>query len=166
MKPAQLWQRNVLGAVVVVCALVVYVIIDFRADWSAYRNSVEPRVVIGKGESGSAGGQTWRLTSITHLNRSPTRFGPPLPAGTVLTVLDVDRSGTPDQGYCTAVITDGTTRWTAEGVGGYTPIPPEGVTSLCNLPGPVQFTFVLPDDVVPTALDVTNSGQITVRMVL
>lgn len=64
------------------------------------------------------------------------------------------------------MITDGTTRWTAEGVGGYTPIPPEGVTSLCNLPGPVQFTFLLPDDVVPTALDVTNNGQITVRMVL
>ena len=144
MKPAQLWQRNVLGAVVVVCALVVYVIIDFRADWSAYRNSVEPRVVIGKGESGSAGGQTWRLTSITHLNRSPTRFGPPLPAGTVLTVLDVDRSGTPDQGYCTAVITDGTTRWTAEGVGGYTPIPPEGVTRCATCPGPCNSRLCCP----------------------
>lgn len=166
MRLAKLWQRNVLGAIAIVCVLGVYWVIDFAPDWSAFRHSVEPRVVIGKGESGSAGGQTWRLTSVKHLDRSPTRFGPPLPSGTVLTVLDVDRSGTPGQGYCTAVITDGTTRWTAEGVGGYIPIPPDGVTSLCSLPGPVQFAFVLPDNVVPTALDVVDNGQITVRMVL
>lgn len=163
---SRLWQRNVLGATVVACALGVYVIIDFGPDWSAYRHSVEPRVVVAKGASGSAGGETWRLTSVRHLHRSPTRFGPPLPAGTVLTVLDFDRSGTPGQGYCTAVITDGTTRWTAEGVGGYSPIPPDGVTSLCNAPGPVQFAFVLPDDVVPTAMDVTHNGEITVRVLL
>ncbi|MEW5811996.1 MAG: hypothetical protein AB1925_21430 [Actinomycetota bacterium] len=163
---AKLWQRNVLGAIAVVCAIGVYVAIDFGPDWSAYRHSVEPRVVIAKGESGSAGGQTWKLTSVAHLNRSPTRFGPPLPPGTVLLVLDVDRSGQPGPGYCTAAITDGTTRWTAEGVGGYIPIPPAGVTSLCHQPGPIQFAFLLPGDVVPTALDVTHDGQITVRMLL
>ena len=70
------------------------------------------------------------------------------------------------QQYIERMDVGGTTRWTAEGVGGYTPIPPDGVTSLCNLPGPVQFAFLLPDDVVPTALDVTNNGQITVRLVL
>ncbi|TRW83366.1 hypothetical protein FK535_12000 [Mycolicibacterium sp. 018/SC-01/001] len=166
IRVTRLWQRNVLGAIVVACALAVYCVIDFGPDWSAYRRTVEPSVVIGKGQSGSAGGETWRVTTVRHLDRSPQRFGSPLPMGTVLIVIDVDRSGTPAPGVCTAVITDGTTRWTAEGVGGYTPVPPEGMTSLCHQPGPAQFAFLLPGDVVPTALDVTHNGQITVRLLL
>ena len=46
-----------------------------------------------KGQSGSAGGQTWKIDSVKHLNRSPLSYGPELPAGTVLTVVTVDRSG-------------------------------------------------------------------------
>ena len=37
---------------------------------------------------------------------------------------------------------------------------------MCNKPGRLQFGFVLPRDVVPTAMDVTADGQITVRMLL
>lgn len=161
-----LWQRNVLGAVVVACVVGVYVAIDFGEPWSAYRHSQSPQVVVQKGDSGAAGGETWHLSSVKHFNRSPVNYGPALPAGTVLTVLQFDRSGTPGQGYCKAVITDGEKRWDAEGIGGFTPIPPTGFTSLCNQPGPIQFAFLLPDDVVPTAMDVTHDGQITVRMLL
>jgi hypothetical protein len=41
------------------------------------------------------------------------------------------------------------------------------VTSLCNQPGLLQFTFLLPQDVVPTAMDVVAlDGRITVRLQL
>ncbi len=161
-----LWQRNVIGAVVVACALGAFVAIDFGPQWSAYRPTLAPQLIVPDGESGSADGQTWELLSIRHLDRNPLSFGPPLPPGTVLTVIVVDWSGTPPPGYCTAVLTDGERRWDAEGVGGFSPIPTEGVKALCDKPGRVQFGFVLPSDVVPTALDVTHDGQITVRMLL
>ena len=163
---AKLWQRNLLGVVAIAAVVAVYVVIDFGPQWSAYRHESTPRTVIGKGDSGTAEAQTWRLTSVRHTNRSPVRFGPPLPPGTVLTLIDVDRSGTPPQGYCSAVLTDGERRWDAQGIGGFSPIPPDGVTPLCHQPGPVQFAFLLPGDVVPTALDIMRDGQITVRMLL
>ncbi|KWX68203.1 hypothetical protein [Mycobacterium sp. NAZ190054] len=161
-----LWQRNVIGAVVVACAVGAFVVIDFGPQWSAYRNSLTPRLVVPDGQSGTADGQTWRLESIKHLNRSPLNFGPPLPPGTVLTVVVVDLSGPPRPGYCTAMLTDGERRWESEGVGGFSPLPRDGVRNLCDKPGRVQFGFVLPSDVVPTAMDVIDNGQITVRMLL
>ena len=165
-RTAALWQRNLLGAVAIVAVVAVYVVIDFGPQWSDYRHESTPRTVIAKGDSGTAGTQTWRLTSVRHLNRSPVRFGPPLPPGTVLTLIDVDRSGTPPQVYCSAVLTDGERRWDAQGIGGFAPIPPAGITTLCHQPGPAQFAFLLPGDVVPTALDVMDAGQITVRLLL
>ncbi|CAN3129006.1 hypothetical protein ACNUDN_13840 [Mycobacterium sp. smrl_JER01] len=164
--PAALWQRNVLGLAVVACTVGAFIAIDFGPQWSAYRNTVTPRLVVPAGERGSADGQTWELVSIRHQNRSGLSFGPPLPAGTVLTVIVVDWTGTPLPGYCGAVLTDGERRWDAEGVGGFAPIPPDGVNALCDKPGRLQFGFVLPSDAVPTALDVTHDRQITVRMLL
>jgi hypothetical protein len=52
------------------------------------------------------------------------------------------------------------------GVGGFSPLPTGDVKALCDKPGRIQFGFVLPSDVVPTALDITHNGQITVRMLL
>ncbi|PRC42464.1 hypothetical protein C6A85_000000110375 [Mycobacterium sp. ITM-2017-0098] len=161
-----LWQRNVIGAVVVACAVGGFVAIDFGPQWSAYRHTQTPQLVVPEGESGSADGQTWRLESVRHLNRTPLNFGPPLPEGTVLTVFVVDWAGTPLPGLCTAVLTDGQRRWDAEGVAGFSPLPTGDVKPLCDKPGRIQFGFVLPPDVVPTALDVTHNGQITVRMLL
>ncbi|KGI68255.1 hypothetical protein H7H73_25155 [Mycobacterium rufum] len=166
MRATALWQRNLLAAVVVTCAVGVYLGIDFGPAWSAYRQSQTPSVIIPAGSSGTAGGQTWRLTSVKHLNRNPATFGAQLPAGTVLMVLEVDRSGSPSGDYCTAVLTDGENRWEAQGIGGFSPVPPSGVTTLCHQPGPAQFSFLLPGDVVPTAMDVTHNGRITVRMLL
>lgn len=166
MRISALWQRNLIGAVVVACVVAAYTVIDFGPSWSAYRNTQTPQLVVPAGESGTADGQTWRLESIRHQNRSPYSFGPPLPDGTVLTVIVVDWSGTPLPGLCTAVLTDGERRWDAERVGGFSPIPPEGMKSLCDAPGRIQFGFVLPSDAVPTALDVTHDDEITVRLLL
>lgn len=161
-----LWQRNVIGAVVVACTVGAFVAVDFRPQWSAYRNTLTPQLIVPDGQSGSADGQTWELVSIRHMNRSPLSFGPPLPAGTVLTVIVIDWTGSPRPGYCTAVLTDGERRWDAEGVGGFTSRPPDGTKNLCDSPGRIQSSFVLPDDVVPTAMDITHDGEITVRMLL
>ena len=166
MRLTALWRRNVVGAVVTAAALGVLVAVDLGPQWSTYRHTVVPEHVVPSGQSGAAGGQTWKVDSVRHLNRSPLNFGPPLPAGTVLNVITLDRSGPPADELCVGVITDGVQRWTAEGVGGFTPIAGDGVTSMCNKPGRLQFAFVLPRDVVPTAVDVTADGQITVRMLL
>lgn len=166
MRISALWLRNAMGAVVVACVVGVFVAIDFGPQWSAYRHTLTPQLIVADGERGSADGQTWQVVSIHHLNRSPLNFGPPLPSGTVLTVIVVDRAGMPRPGYCGAVLTDGERRWDAEGVGGFSPMPPDGVEVLCHKPGRIQFGFVVPADVVPTALDLTLDGQITVRMLL
>jgi hypothetical protein len=166
MRLSSLWQRNVAAAVVVAGTVGAFIAIDFGPQWSAYRHTLTPQLTVAQGERGSADGQTWELVSIRHLNRTPLNFGPPLPEGTVLTVIVVDWSGTPRPGYCAAALTDGHRRWDAEGVGGFSPIPPDGVKALCGGPGRIQFGFVVPADVVPTAMDITHDRQITVRMLL
>lgn len=159
--------RNVIGAVVTAVAIGVLVVIGLGDSWSTYRHTVVPDAVVSDGHSGVAGGRIWKVDAIRHLNRSPVDYGPGLPVGTVLTVVTVDRSGPPPDEICTGVITDGERRWKAEGVGGFRAPEPDGVTSLCNKPGRLQFTFLLPQDVVPTAMDVTTlDGQITVRLLL
>ena len=50
-----------------------------------------------------------------YLNRSPNSYGPPLPAGTVLSVITVERTGPPpEKVVCNGVITDGERRWKNE----------------------------------------------------
>lgn len=162
-----LWQRNVIGVVVAAAAVGVFVAIDLGPAWLTYRHTVVPETVVPAGKSGTADGQTWKVDSIRHLNRSPVNFGPPLPTGTVLMVVTVDRSGPTTEEICIGVITAGTQRWKAEGVGGFRPPLADGISTLCNKPGRVQFTFLLPHDVVPTAMDVTTlDGQITVRLMM
>ena len=159
--------RNVIGAVVTAAAVGVLIVIDLGESWSTYRHTVVPGAVVPAGHSGAADGRTWKVDSIRHLDRSPVNYGPPLPPGTVLTVVTVDRSGPPPDEICTGVITDGDRRWKSEGVGGFRPPETDGVTTLCNKPGLLQFTFLLPQDVVPEAMDVTTlDGQITVRLLV
>lgn len=166
-----LWVRNVIGAVVAAAAIAVLVFTGLGGLgqwWAEYRRTVVPGAVVPAGRSGDADGRTWTVDSIRHLNRSPRGFGPKLPPGTVLTVITVDRSGPPpDTGVCNGVLTDGNRRWKNQSVGGFTAPEGDGVTSLCNQPGLLQFTFLLPQDVVPTAMDVVAlDGRITVRLQL
>ena len=42
-----------------------------------------------------------------------------------------------------------------------------GATELCNKPGPLQFDFLLPSDVAPNAVDVTDANDaILLRLML
>jgi hypothetical protein len=163
-----LWVRNMIGAVVAVAAIGVIIVTVLWGQWTTYRHTVVPEAVVPVGQTGSAGGYTWKVESVKHLNRNPAGYGPELPAGTVLTVITVDRNGPPSEGMCRGFITDGERQWDAENIGGFAPSAPEGVTTICGeKPGPVQFSFLLPQDVVPTAVDVTTfDGQITARMLL
>lgn len=88
-----LWVRNLIGAGVVAVAVGVIIATILGDQWTAYRHTVVPETLVAKGQTGSAGDNTWKLNSVKHLNRTPLRFGPQLPAGTVLTVVTVDRTG-------------------------------------------------------------------------
>ncbi|MGE2719249.1 hypothetical protein [Mycolicibacterium celeriflavum] len=164
-----LWVRNIIGAVVAAAALGVIIATTLGDQWATYRSTVDPEVVVPKGQSGTADGYTWSVESIKHLNRNPMRFGPALPEGSVLTVVTLDRSGPPRENpeTCTGVITDGERRWASERIGGLGPMPPDGVAARCEKPGLLQFSFVVPQQTVLTALDVTTSeGRLLVRMLL
>ena len=65
------------------------------------------------------------------------------------------------------MITDGERRWKADNIGGFSPPAADGVTSLCSQPGLLQFSFLLPQNVIPTAMDIAAfNGSITVRLLL
>lgn len=165
--PRKLWQRNALATVVVVAALAVLVVVDVWPDWSRYRDTVIPPHVIAAGQSGTVDGQTWSISDVRHLDRTPGPGARPLPKGTVLQVVSIARTNARAGDLCTGVITDGTRRWQAEGIGGYTAALPDNASDRCTRPGPVQFSFLLPQDVVPTAVDVTNlDGRIRLRLQL
>jgi hypothetical protein len=162
-----LWKRNAIGGVVAAAALAGYLTTEFLPDWSTYRNSVVPALVVQPGQTGTVDGQTWRIASVRHLDHNSRVGATPLPANTVLAVVSIERTGTPPAGLCVGVITDGQRRWQAQGVAGFTETPPDGATGNCTQPGPVQFTFLLPREVVPTAVDVTDfSGRILARLTL
>jgi hypothetical protein len=162
----RLWQRNLIGAAVSAVALAVIIATTLWPDWSDYRKSTDPEHVVAADESGEAAGMTWRIDSVRYLNTSGTRLQPDLPRGTLLHVVTLESSGAGVTG-CSGVITDGHRRWPAEPGGGYGPFPPDGTSSFCGRPGPVQFNFLLPDDVSPTAVDLTDwTGRILVRLML
>jgi hypothetical protein len=160
-----LWQRNLLGSIVVLAALGVLVAVDLWPHWSAYRHSVVAQRVAPPRAAVTVDGQTWQVQSVRHLGANPARFGPELPPGAVLTVITVARSGGSPGPACTGVLTDGNRRWSPD-VGFSVPLA-DGATRNCARPGPVQFTFLVPADAVPTALDITRlDGQILVRLLL
>lgn len=165
---SKLWVRNMIGAVVAVAAIAVVIFTGLSDSWAAYRHTVVPGAVVPKGQSGEADGYTWKIDSIKYLNSSPNRFGPPLPSGTVIRVVTVERIGPPpEQVVCNGFISDGERRWKSEGVAGFSPLPPDGVTNLCSGAGLLQFSFVMPKNVVPTSLDIVAfDGTITVRLLL
>ncbi|MGB3486323.1 MAG: hypothetical protein WBB07_29390 [Mycobacterium sp.] len=163
----KLWHRNLIGGAVSAVALAVIVVTMLLPDWSGYRDTMHTETVVPVGETGAAAGDSWRVGSVRHLNRSASARSPGLPEGTVITVVAIDRAGTADLVGCAGVITDGQHRWFAESIGGYGPLPPEGATGNCARPGPLQFSFLLPGDVVPTAVDVTDlQGRLVVRLLV
>ncbi|WNG90604.1 hypothetical protein [Mycobacterium sp. ITM-2016-00318] len=165
---SKLWVRNVIGAVAALVSIAVAIFTGLSDSWATYRHTVVPGGVVPRGQSGEADGYTWKIDATKYLNRSPRSYGPALPAGTVLRVVTVERTGPPPQKVvCNGVITDGKRRWKSQGVGGFTAPEGDGVTSLCSRIGLLQFTFLLPQDAVPTAMDIVQfDGRITVRLLL
>ena len=119
-----------------------------------YRATVEPAHVIEPRQSLAVDGLTWAVVDVEHLRREPRPGAPALPEGTVLMVVTVDRAGVvPPDTYVIGVLTDGERRWRGE--------------SLAPAPGQLTWNFVIPDDAVPTALDITMlDGSIPIRLEL
>ncbi len=165
--PAKLWQRNLLACLVVIAALAVLAWTQDYSRWSAYLSSETPAQVVAAGDSGTVDGHTWRIEAVQHLNALPGRSVQKLPEGTVLQTITVEHSGPELSTGCKGVITDGHDRWDAEGVGGVIPRTPDDVSTVCSGAPSTLFSFVLPRDVVPTALDILDSnGGIMVRLEL
>jgi hypothetical protein len=132
---SKMWVRNLIGAVVVAIAVGVIITTILGDQWDTYRDTVVPATIVAKGQSGSAGDQSWKIDSVK------------------------------DE-VCYGVITDGERRWKADNIG-FSPPPVDGVTSLCSQPGLLQFSFLLPQNVIPTAMDITAfDSSITVRLML
>ena len=165
--PRKLWQRNAVALLVVIAALAVWVTTSVGPAWSSYRALIIPAHVVPAGQSLSFDGHNWRLSGVKHFNQTAVPGARTLPDGTVLLVVSIDHSGGKLEPVCTGVVTDGQRRWRDEGIGGYAGIPPDGVSNSCGTSGPLQFTFLLPRDAVPTAVDVVAyGGAITVRLEL
>ncbi|MGE0217550.1 hypothetical protein [Mycolicibacterium sp.] len=161
-----LWQRNVIGAVVTVAALGGVAAMDLWPAWSHYRDSVVPAHVVPARESVTVGGQTWSLGPVRYIGDRPGLGR--IPPGTVVTLVTVRRDGpTPPGAACVGVLTDGHRRWRGESPITYS-IPAtadQGFT--CTKDGSLQWAFLVPDDAVPTALDVTApNGTILLRLQL
>lgn len=165
-RPLPLWQRNLIGAIVAAAALTGYALVDIWPPWELYRDTVRPEHVVAARQSQTIDGQTWSIGEVKHLDQSPAPYEPPLPKGTVLTLVTVERSGvTPPDQSCQGVLTDGQHRWRGQTPITYSIPAAPGAGFNCTKPGPLQWAFLHPTDTVPTAVDVTSlGGAILVRL--
>ena len=165
---SRLWVRNLIGIAVVAAAIVTLCVVELYPQWSSYRRTVEPERVIGRDGSSTISGQTWRLGSVHRTGTLPeSRYGPSIPKGAVLTVVTIERSGSPVPGRCVGVLTDGRRRWQDQSASGASFPVSRGATEFCSKRGPLQFNFLLPSDATPTALDITDTTDaIQLRIVL
>jgi hypothetical protein len=138
---------------VTAAALTVLIVVDLWPNWTSYRDTVDPEHVVAPRQSLTVDGETWRVADVRHLPRYPTPGSPPLPEGTVLTTVTLDRSGSTAKGFGVGVLTDGQRRWRGQ--------------VFDAQPGRPQWRFVIPDDAVPTAVDVMRlDGSILIRLQL
>ena len=161
-----LFRRNLIGVLVVLGVIGVLYLTELGPALSDYRARSAPERTVPPGGSAAVDGITWRIASVERMTPVPGRFEA-LPRGTAAHVVTISREGGGADIACDGVLTDGTHRWRAESLGLRVPLPPPGTSLDCGSPGPVQFAFILPDDVVPTAVDVVRfQGPITVRLML
>lgn len=146
---APLWKRNVIGAVVSVAAFAVAAAFVLWPAWQRYQQTVRPAHVAAAGDAIEVDGLTW---SIRNVSRSTMRRGAPLPEGTVVVNVLLERSGTPEQGFgCYGYLIDGDRSWRADG-------PP------CGAAVSIPWTFLVPTATEPTAVDIRKSdGSVLIR---
>lgn len=147
-----LWQRNLVGALVTVAALAIFGSAIAWPLWTKYRSTVQPAHVVQAHRSFALDGQTWSVSDLT-TSRRARGSGVPLPEGTVLKTVTVNRAGSIQPEFrCNGILTDGQRRWRAIG-------PP------CSEQGPIEWTFLVPDDAEPTAVDIMMlDGSILLRL--
>ena|ERR1700733_2032949 len=165
---SKLWVRNLLGSMLTTGALAVMCIIGQFSQWAIYGHSVTPEHVVGPGASATSFGQTWRLGSIRRITELPKRpTGPTIPQGATLVVVVIERSGVPGSLLCTGILTDGRRRWHDQSSSLVVYPLVRGATQFCSKPGSLQFNFLLPSNVSPTAIDLTDgNGAIALRLML
>jgi hypothetical protein len=161
----RLWVRNLLGITVITGSLAANCLAVLFSQWSIYQHSVTPDHVVPRGSTASMSGQTWRLGSVQRITKLPDRAGrPPIPPGATLMAVVIERSIGTNRLLCTGVLTDGRQRWRdqSSSLVVYPLVP--GATQFCSKPGPLQFDFLLPRNVNPSAIDLTDgNGAIGLR---
>jgi hypothetical protein len=162
-----LFKRNLIGLLIVVGALGVLYVTKLGPAFSHYRDTGRPEHIAAPGAGTPAYGWTWRVESADRRAIFPGPLVKPLPPGTKGYLVTVAREGTGPATLCRGVLTDGTRRFAAEGLGPRAPTPPLGTSTTCTASGPVQFAFIVPRDVAATAVDVVGpNDQIMVRLQL
>jgi len=149
-----LWKRNVIGAVVAAAALAVIAVFIVNPSWQNYQRTVWPAHTAPAGEPIDVDGQTWRVRNASRSTERPG-YGAPLPEGTVLMKVTLERSGPPEAGFgCAGYLVDGERSWRAAG-------PP------CGTATSMPWTFTIPASAEPTAVDVRDlGGSILIRLQL
>lgn len=168
---SRLWFRNTIAGLIVIAVFAGVWAVSFRDSWRDYRASVVPLHVIAVGQSGEAYGQTWHLAGVRHLGKAPHGANGVVPKGAELAVVTIERSGpVPQNFFCDGKITDGEHLWSKAPFLIYTVPLADGVVDHSDKPGNLEFTFLVPDDVTMTAVDLVNpvggGGQILVRFEL
>lgn len=168
---SRLWFRNTIAGLIVIAVFAGVWAVSFRDSWRDYRASVVPLHVIAVGQSGEAYGQTWHLAGVRHLGKAPHGANGVVPKGAELAVVTIERSGpVPQNFFCDGKITDGVFFNDTATTEIYTVPLADGVVDHCDKPGNLEFTFLVPDDVTMTAVDLVNpvggGGQILVRFEL
>ncbi|MBI5735226.1 hypothetical protein AB4Z39_09510 [Mycobacterium adipatum] len=148
-----LWKRNVIGAAVAAAAVTLSVTFISGPAWERYRATVRPAHSASTGESVVVDGQSWSVRNVSRSTKQ--RSGAPLPEGTVLMNVLVERSGTAEAGFaCVGYLFDGERSWRANG-------PP------CGAATSMPWTFTIPATAEPTAVDIRDlSGSILLRLQL
>ena len=149
----QLWQRNVIGAVVAAAALGVGVTFVTQPAWDRYQRTVHPPQTAAAGESVAAGGQTWMVRNISRSTTAPGS-GRALPEGTVIVNVLIERVGPSMAGSgCTGYLVAAERHWRGNG--------------MCGAETSMPMTFLVPAATEPTAVDIRDvTGAILVRLEL
>lgn len=150
-----LLQRNAIAVLVIVGAVLILGVTQWRPNWSAYRASMIPAHVAGSGESGRIGDQTWRLDSVRTVDTAGDQVSS-LPTGAIGIVVTLNRAGPVADAGCRVVLTDGERRWSS--VLTAAPSQPDA-TTVCGRPGLLELTFDVPAGVRPTAVDIIGGDD-------
>lgn len=169
---SRMWVRNTAAAMVVVAAVAAAGVVDpiDRARYAGYLAARFPPQSTARGQTVTVDGRDWTLREVKKVSMAlPNRTA--APKGSAITVVRVERTGTPDpSNLCRAFLVEDSRRWPAETTFGspyWVKPPDDGTTGNCNKPGPLQLSFLVPDDAHPTALELVDiGGTVMMRLAL